>query len=127
MLSGGRLEQLVDQFEDSIGTYLVKLAGKDLSKEDSHLLSVLLHSISDFERISDHAVNITEAAEKMRNHKLEFTGPGKQELDSLSVAIRDIMTMTQEAFAAGDLKTAENVEPLEEVIHIFRKNMVQTF
>ena len=60
-----QLEQLVDQFEDSIGTYLVKLAGKDLSMDDSHLLSVLLHCISDFERISDHAINITEAVDKL--------------------------------------------------------------
>ena len=57
-----RLEQLSDRFEDAVGTYLVKLAGKDLSQEDSHLLSVLLHSISDFERISDHAISVTESA-----------------------------------------------------------------
>ena len=111
-----QLEQLVDQFEDSIGTYLVKLAGKDLSMDDSHLLSVLLHCISDFERISDHAINITEAVGKMQKQGLEFTGQGKQELDSLGVAIRDIMTMTQNAFSTGNTTTAADVEPLEEVI-----------
>lgn len=111
-----RLEQLVDQFEDSIGTYLVKLAGKDLSTGDSHLLSVLLHCISDFERISDHAINITDAVGKMQKHGLEFTGQGKQELDSLGIAIRDIMTITQNAFSSGDTNAAANVEPLEEVI-----------
>ena len=111
-----QLEQLVDQFEDSIGTYLVKLAGKDLSTDDSHLLSVLLHCISDFERISDHAINITEAVEKMQKQGLRFTEQGKQELDSLGIAIRDIMTMTQNAFSTGNKTTAADVEPLEEVI-----------
>ena len=111
-----RLEQLVDQFEDSIGTYLVKLATKDLGKEDSHLLSVLLHSISDFERISDHAINITEAAQKMKGHGLVFTGKGKKELDALGVAVRDIMTMTRNVFSSDDTEGAANVEPLEEVI-----------
>lgn len=111
-----RLEQLVDCFEDSIGTYLVKLARKDLNQEDSHLLSVLLHSISDFERISDHAINITEAAEKMQKQGLVFTEEGTQELDSLGIAIRDIIITTQNVFSAGDTKTAANIEPLEEVI-----------
>ena len=112
-----RLEQLVDQFEDVIGTYLVKLAGKDLSREDSHLLSVLLHCISDIERISDHAINITEAVDKMQKQGLEFTSQGKQELDSLGIAIRDILTMTQNAFSTGNTTTAADVEPLEEVIN----------
>ena len=111
-----QLEQLVDQFEDSIGTYLVKLAGKDLSMDDSHLLSVLLHCISDFERISDHAINITEAVDKMQKQGLEFTSQGKQELDSLGIAIRDIMTMTLNALSTGNTTAAADVEPLEEVI-----------
>ena len=111
-----QLEQLVDQFEDSIGTYLVKLAGKDLSMDDSHLLSVLLHCISDFERISDHAINITEAVDKLQKQGLEFTSQGKHELDSLGIAIRDILTMTQNAFSTGNTTTAADVEPLEEVI-----------
>lgn len=111
-----RLEQTTDVFEDCVGTYLVKLAGKDMGKEDSHLLSVLLHSIRDFERIADHAINITEAAQKMQKQGLDITDDAKSELDSLSVAIRDIMSITEEAFAAGDTDTAANVEPLEEVI-----------
>ena len=111
-----QLEQLVDQFEDSIGTYLVKLAEKDLSMDDSHLLSVLLHCISDFERISDHAINITEAVDKLQKQGLEFTSQGKHELDSLGIAIRDILTMTQNAFSTGNTTTAADVEPLEEVI-----------
>ncbi|MCR4892967.1 MAG: Na/Pi cotransporter family protein, partial [Lachnospiraceae bacterium] len=111
-----RLEQLVDVFEDSVGTYLVKLAGRDLTKGDSHLLSILLHSINDFERISDHAINIAEDAQKLHRQNLSFTEKGEEELDSLGVAVRDIMQITREAFTAGDTKIAVNVEPMEEVI-----------
>ena len=122
-----QLEQLVDQFEDSIGTYLVKLAGKDLSMDDSHLLSVLLHCISDFERISDHAINITEAVDKLQKQGLEFTSQGKHELDSLGIAIRDILTMTQNAFSTGNTTTAADVEPLEEVIDDLVMEMKQRY
>lgn len=111
-----RLERIVDRFEDSIGTYLVKLSSKELRKEDSRLLSVLLHSIRDFERISDHAINIASAAKKMNKQGLSFSVQGKQEMDSLSVAVRDIMGLTQNAFSAGDTNLAAKVEPLEEVI-----------
>lgn len=111
-----RLEQLVDVFEDGVGTYLVKIAGKDLNKEDSHMLSVLLHSISDFERISDHAINIAETMQKMNRKGLSFTGQGQKELDLLGAAVRDIMSITAQAFADGDTAKAVRVEPLEEVI-----------
>ena len=111
-----REEQLVDVYEDAIGTYLVKLAGRDLSKEDSHLLSVLLHSISDFERISDHAINIAEAAEKKHSQGLIFSEQGKKELNALADAIRDILNMSLKAFSESDFVQAANVEPLEEVI-----------
>ncbi len=80
------------------------------------MLSVLLHSISDFERISDHAVNITEAVEKMQKQALSFTDSGKQELDALGIAIRDIMTLTRDVFTSGNTDAAAHVEPLEEVI-----------
>lgn len=111
-----RLEETVDQFEDAVGTYLVKLAGRDLSREDSHLLSVLIHAISDFERISDHAVNIAELAGLMQERGLAFSHEGKQELDALSNAVRDILFMTQNVFTSDDTAGAEKVEPLEEVI-----------
>ncbi|MCR5585600.1 MAG: Na/Pi cotransporter family protein [Lachnospiraceae bacterium] len=111
-----RLEQLADEYEDEVGTYLVKIAGRDLGKEDSHMLSGLLHSISDFERISDHAINIDESVKKMHSQGLEFTEQGKEELDSLGTAVCDIMQMTFDVFEKNDLKNARNVEPLEEVI-----------
>lgn len=120
-----RLEQMVDGFEDSIGSYLVKIAGRDLTKEDGHLLSTLLHSISDFERISDHAINIAEVTQKMHRQGLSFTRQGKMELDSLGIAVRDIMDVTQDAFSAGDIELAVNVEPLEEVINDLVMEMKQ--
>ncbi len=111
-----RLEQLVDTFEDAVGSYLVKIAGKDLGREDSHMLSVLLHSISDFERISDHAINVAETLQKMHVKGLSFTEQGSKELDLLGAAVRDIINITVEAFAEGDTEKAVRVEPLEEVI-----------
>ncbi|MDO4477946.1 MAG: Na/Pi cotransporter family protein [Lachnospiraceae bacterium] len=117
------LEQTVDHFEDVIGTYLVKLSGRDLRKEDSHLLSLLLHSLSDFERISDHAINLAETARKMHDQNLAFSPQGKAELDSLSVAIRDIMNITATAFTTSDTVKAGEVEPLEEVIDDLVKEM----
>ncbi|MDO4475452.1 MAG: Na/Pi cotransporter family protein [Lachnospiraceae bacterium] len=110
------LEQLVDRFEDVLGSYLVKLAGHDLSKKDSHLLSTMLHVTSDIERISDHAVNIAESAQKLHNQGLVLTAEGKKELKALSGAVRDILSMTIEAFCSDDLEAAAGVEPLEEVI-----------
>ena len=111
-----RLEQLVDVFEDGVGSYLVKIAGKDLDREDSHMLSVLLHSISDFERISDHAINVAETMQKMHRKGLSFTEQGRKELDLLGAAVRDIMNITAEAFTDSDTQKAVKVEPLEEVI-----------
>ncbi len=111
-----KLEQLVDDYEDTVGTYLVKLSGRDLGRNDSHMLSTLLHSIGDYERISDHAINLAEAAQKVHEQGLEFSNQGKSELESLGVAVRDIMHVTNTAFASGDTSIAVNVEPLEEVI-----------
>lgn len=111
-----RLEQLVDLFEDKLNSYLIKLSGRDLNREDSHMLSLMLHTITDIERISDHAINLTEALEKMHSRGLTFTEQGKSELDSLTTAVHDIMNITIDAFAARDISNAVNVEPMEEVI-----------
>ncbi|MCR5153988.1 MAG: Na/Pi cotransporter family protein [Lachnospiraceae bacterium] len=120
-----RLEQLVDEYEDSVGSYLVKIAGRDLGSKDSHLLTVLLHSISDFERISDHAINITEVAQKMNEQGLEFTNDGKSELLSLEGAVYDIIQMTFKVFEDEDTKNAVNVVPLEQVIDDLVSEMKQ--
>lgn len=110
------LEDRVDQFEDQLGSYLVKISSRDLSGEDSHNLSVMLHCIGDFERISDHARNIQEAAEEMREKKVSFSSKALQELEVLRRAVKDILLMTMGSFQEGNLELARQVEPLEEVI-----------
>lgn len=110
------LECQVDRFEDELGSYLVKLSAKDMSEKDSHTLSAILHCIGDFERISDHARNIREAAEEMQEKGLEFSEKAKAELEVFSRAIHDILKITMLSFSEEDLELAKQVEPLEEVI-----------
>lgn len=110
------LEGQVDQFEDQIGRYLVKLSSRALSERDSHTLSVILHCIGDFERISDHALHIMEAAREMYEKKLEFSDKAKKELQVFRRAVQDVLSITVQSFCEGDLEMARRVEPLEEVI-----------
>lgn len=110
------LECQVDRFEDELGSYLVKLSAKDLQEKDSHTLSTLLHCIGDFERISDHARNIKEAAEEMHQKKLAFSDKAQRELEIFEKAIHDILKITMLSFSEEDLSLARQVEPLEEVI-----------
>lgn len=110
------LEDEIDVFEDHIGSYLIKVSARNLSQADSHTASVILHSIGDFERISDHARNIKEAAQEMYEKNLEFSDKAKAELDVFKRAIHDIVKLTTLSFLEGDLKLATQVEPLEEVI-----------
>lgn len=109
-------EELIDRYEDILGTYLVKLSGKNLSKADSQTLSILLHCTSDLERISDHALNILGSVIEMREKKQEFSNKAMKELDILINAVRDIVEMTVKVFTDRDTEGARFVEPLEEVI-----------
>ena len=120
-----KLEDQIDQYEDALGTYLVKLSGRDLSLKDSRNLSVLLHCIGDFERISDHAVNIRDAAVEMNKKNLEFSVKAKQELLVFSNAIRDIIDRAVLAFETGDTELAKEVEPLEQVVDALNKEEKQ--
>ena len=110
------LEEQADHFEDVLGTYLVKLSGRDLTTKDSQLLSIMLHCLSDFERISDHAINITDAVTSLHEQGLTMSDQGQVELNSLGVAVRDILDLTVNVFLENDIKHASDVEPLEEVI-----------
>lgn len=110
------METMIDTYEDILGSYLVKLSGKNLSNEDSRSLSVILHCISDMERISDHAVNLCDSLEEMRSQKQEFSNKAKKELLVLVRGVHDIVGQTVEAFLNDDLITAKSIEPLEEVI-----------
>ena len=120
-----KLENQIDQYEDALGTYLVKLSERDLSVKDSRILSVLLHCIGDFERISDHAVNIRDAAVEMNKKNLQFSDKAKQELLVFSNAIRDIIDRAVLAFETGDTGLAKEVEPLEQVVDALNKEEKQ--
>ncbi len=110
------MEQLVDKYEDILGSYLIKLSAKDLSLVDSRRLSVLLHCIRDLERISDHAINISELMAEMDDKKLSFSGKAKDELVVFTGAVSDIVEKTVRIFIANDIAEARHIEPLEEVI-----------
>lgn len=110
------LEELVDHYEDEIGSYLVKLSSKHLSEKDSQELSVLLHCIGDFERISDHAINIMESAKEMFEKELSFSKKAQEELAVFTGAVKDIVNTSILVFQEEDLKLASMVEPMEEAI-----------
>lgn len=111
-----KLEKRVDRYDDVIGSYLVKLSSSNLSKEDSISMSVMLHGISNFERISDHAVNIVESACEMKNKKLNFSKTAWNELKIITRAIEDIVKKATHVFTTEDLESAVHIEPLEQVI-----------
>ena len=110
------LETLVDHYEDEIGSYLVKLSSKHLTQKDSQELSVLLHCIGDFERISDHSRNIMESAKEMYEKEQFFSKKAQEELAIFTGAVKDILNTTILTFQEEDLKLASMVEPMEEVI-----------
>ena len=110
------METLVDRYEDELGAYLVKVSSRDLSSKDSHTVNTLLHSIGNWERISDHALNICDAAREIHEKKISFSKAATEELAVYTRAIKDILNMTVEAFEYDDINMAKKVEPLEEVI-----------
>ena len=109
-------ENKVDKYEDALGTYLVKLGQKDMSQKDSRDLSVILHCIGDFERISDHGVNIMESAKELHEKGLKFSDKALAELAVISRAVEDIVKLSYQVFEERDYKLAKKVEPLEEII-----------
>ena len=119
------MEAEVDRYEDALGSYLVKLNNKDLSQSDNHMLSVLLHSINDFERIADHAVNIVESATQMNEKEMEFSPKALQELEIFSNAVREIVDTAVNVFVHNDIENAKMVEPLEQVINKLNNEIKQ--
>ena len=109
-------EAKVDRYEDELGTYLIKLNQKDLSLEDSHSLSIMLHCIGDFERISDHALSIMKSAKEISEKNARFSDKAVQELHIMEKAVSDIVEKAYSVFANQDMRAAEEIEPLEEVI-----------
>ena len=110
------LERKVDAYEDQLGTYLMQINAHHLGVKDSHTLSVLLHCITDYERISDHALNISEKARNMSENKRQFTPKAQSEMEIFSSAIKEIMDLSINAFENQDVELAKMIEPLEETI-----------
>ena len=110
------LESEIDRYEDELGTYMVKLSQQHLSEKDSHELSIILHCLSDFERISDHAVTLVNASNEMFEKKQEFSKKAKEELTIFTQAVKDIVEVSFDVFEKEDVTKAMLVEPLEEVI-----------
>ena len=114
------LEDKADTYEDALGAYLVKISARDLDPQDSKQVTKLLHIIGDFERISDHAVNILESAEEMREKKIEFSKQAQGELSVLRGAVNEILHLTERAFVENNVVLAADVEPLEQVVDKLR-------
>ena len=111
-----REEQKADAYEDALGSYLVKLGQKDMNAKDSTDLSVILHCIGDFERISDHAVNLMESAREMQEKQMHFSPKAEEELRVISRAVTDIVDLSYRVFSEENRELARRVEPLEQVI-----------
>lgn len=118
-----RKEQLVDRYDDEIDSYLVKLSGKNLSVKDTRKLNMIQHSIGDFERISDHALNLVEAAKEMHKKEQSFTAKALEELHIFSKAIADIVALSVSIFENEDAVAARQIEPFEEAIDVIQKEM----
>ncbi len=111
-----QIEDDTDRYEDVLGTYLTKLSKSQVSEEDGATVTKLLKAIGDFERISDHAVNVLESVEELREKGIEFSAAAKVEFSMLCRATEEILTLTETAFVKDDLAVAYDVEPLEQVI-----------
>ena len=116
-------EKKTDHYEDILGTYLVQLSTKQISEADSMEAAKLLKNIGDFERISDHAVNLLEAVEEMRGKNLAFTGSAESEIGVITSAVTEILDLSLDSFLTNNPETAAMVEPLEEVIDQLKEQM----
>jgi len=116
-------EEKTDHYEDILGTYLVKLSGHQISAKDSAEAAKLLRMIGDFERISDHGVNLLKSSEEMLDKKISFTDAAVKELDVILNAVNEILELTGRAFVNNDIDAAISVEPLEQVIDILKEKL----
>ncbi len=116
-------ENTIDIYEDKIGSFILKISSKDLSVNDSQVVSDLLHTIGDLERISDHAVNIMESAEEMHNKKIKFSEEALGEIKVMIKAVTEILDMSITSFIKSDVSLAKEVEPLEDVVDQLRSEL----
>lgn len=117
------LEAMTDRYEDKLGTFLVRLSGRDLSEHDSKVVGRLLHTIGDFERIGDHCSNIAEVAKEIYERGIKFSSYANDEIKIITDATKEIVDMAVESFCNDDISLASRVEPLEQVIDGLKKTM----
>lgn len=111
-----KLEGLVDKYEDKTSTYLVKIAGSNMSSKDSKVVTELLHCIGDIERISDHALNLAEVAQEIHEKKIDFSQKAKEDIKVITNAVSNILDLAIASLVNEDIEIAKRVEPLEQVI-----------
>lgn len=119
----GRLETLVDKYEDKTSTYLVKIAATEMSAKDSKVVTELLHCIGDIERISDHALNIAEAAQEIHDKEITFSEKAREDLKIITAAVDEILELATKALIDDDIEVAKRVEPLEQVIDRLKRKI----
>ncbi len=119
----GNLETRIDKYEDKTSTYLVKIAEKQMSSKDSKVVSELLHCVGDIERISDHALNIAEAAKEIYDKQVTFSDKAKEDLAIISGATHEILDLAVTALVNDDIEVAKSVEPLEQVIDVLKRKI----
>ncbi len=117
------LETKIDKYEDKTSSYLVKIATSDMSSKDSKIVTELLHCIGDIERISDHALNIAEAAKEIHDKGVAFSDKAKSDLDIMNSAVNEILSLTIESLETEDIMVASKVEPLEQVIDRLKRKI----
>ncbi len=117
------LEGLTDKYEDKLGTYLVRISSKDLSADDSHSVARMLHSLSDFERITDHALNVCDLAQEIKDKGIIFSEEARHEISVITEALKEIVSNAIDSFVNDDTALATKVEPLEQVIDKLRDNL----
>ena len=117
------LELMVDKYEDKTSSYLVKIAGNQMSVKDSKLVTELLHCIGDIERISDHALNIAEAAKEIHDKGITFSDNARADLEVITAAVDEILGLSLDALINEDIEKASMVEPLEQVIDKLKRTI----
>lgn len=117
------LESMTDRYEDKLGTFLVRLSGRDLSEKDSKIVGRLLHTIGDFERIGDHCSNIAEVAREIHEREIKFSSYAQDEIKVITSAVKEIVDIAVDSFCNDDITLATRVEPLEQVIDGLKKAM----
>ena len=119
------MEDTIDRYQDALGSFLVKLGNRDLSRADSRSLTILLHTIGDFERMGDHAASVAHTAKTMNKKGYKFSENALREFEIFSQAIREVVSSSVEVFQSGDLEVAKMIEPLEQVINSLVAEMKQ--